>query len=284
MRVKGYLFLVLVPLIPWLQWTIDRRVGERQDDGVLYLRTGEQVRKLSPGFEDLMADIYWLRAVQYNGRQRLKPGKVPFTHLDELVDITTTLDPRLEIAYWYGAVFLSEDLPYGKGSPQEGRALLEKGARNLPHSWRIRQYLAFVHYLYLKDPRAAAATLVEGSRLPGAPFWLETLAASILVEGDERDRARSMWTHLYEQAQDQAMKENARYNLQRLDALDVVDAYNEALRAEARRGRVPQSMAEARALVGGRLPEADPTGVPYAYDRDAGTVAIAPRSPLWRSR
>ena len=75
--------------------------------------SGEQVKRLVPGFRSLAADIYWLRTVQYFGAERLfSPGK-RFELLEPLTEITTTLDPRLEVAYRYGAIFLGERVPLG---------------------------------------------------------------------------------------------------------------------------------------------------------------------------
>ena len=66
----------------------------------------------------IVADIYWIRAVQYFGRTRLdaRPGK-SYDLLYPLLDITTTLDPQFNLAYRFGAVFLAEAYPGGAGQP-----------------------------------------------------------------------------------------------------------------------------------------------------------------------
>jgi len=102
------LLVLLLPAVPWLQTQIDRRAGGfRVQEEVLYLWSGTHVKRLFPGFEALAADVYWLRTVQYFGGERLFRADKRFELLRPLVDITTTLDPRLEIAYRYGAIFLS---------------------------------------------------------------------------------------------------------------------------------------------------------------------------------
>ena len=104
--------LLVAPLVPWSQAEIDRRFGRyRAQQEVLYLWSGEHVKRMLPGFEALAADVYWLRTVQYFGGERLFAQDKRFELLRPLVDITTTLDPRLEIAYRYGAIFLSEPPP-----------------------------------------------------------------------------------------------------------------------------------------------------------------------------
>lgn len=60
--------LLLVPL----ERALDRAAGPSgQGRDVLYLPSGAVLRRLSLGHEGLLADIYWTRAVQYFGRQRL---------------------------------------------------------------------------------------------------------------------------------------------------------------------------------------------------------------------
>ena len=139
------------------QARIDVTAGRfRAQEEVLYLWSGEHVKRLVPGFENLAADLYWLRTVQYFGGQRLFVSDKRFELLRPLIDITTTLDPRLEIAYRYGAIFLSEPPPLGAGRPREGVEVLERGVSALPDSWRLRQDLGFFHFLFLGDAHTAS--------------------------------------------------------------------------------------------------------------------------------
>src|SRR5688572_22397892 len=94
------LALLLGLAVPWTQARIDERFGKhRAQQEVLYLWSGEQIKRMVPGFENLLADIYWLRTVQYFGGQRVYATDKRFDLLLPLVNITTTLDPRMEIAY-----------------------------------------------------------------------------------------------------------------------------------------------------------------------------------------
>jgi hypothetical protein len=277
---------LLVPLIPWSQAQVDRHVGAfRSQEEVLYLWSGEHVKRLFPGFETLAADVYWLRTVQYfGGERRFSTGK-RFELLEPLVNITTTLDPRLEIAYRYGAIFLSEEPPAGAGRPREGIALLERGVRNNPLSWRLRQDYGFFHELYLHDTQRAAAILNEAAALPGAAFWLRTLAADLLLKGGSRADARRMWQQMYEQGEEGIIKENARLRLAILDSLDVADRLT-ALAGEQRlrTGSYPARLEELRAAGLWSGPLTDAEGTPFGYDAASGQVSISHASKLWRPR
>ena len=276
--------LLLAPAIPWSQARIDAAVGRfRAQDEVLYLWSGQQARKLFPGFEALAADIYWLRTVQYFGGQRVFAAGKSFELLRPLIDITTTLDPRLEIAYRYGAIFLSEPPPFGAGRPREGVEVLETGVRNLPRSWRLQQDLGFFYYLHLHDPGRAADILNRAADIPGAAYWLRTLAADLLSKGGDREHARRMWQQMYEQAEPGAIRENAKEHLRCLDSLDLADRLTQLAHGLAERtGHAPATLQQLRAAAAGRLPTVDAAGVPFSYDPEKGLVAIARDSPMWR--
>jgi hypothetical protein len=285
-RRLAVLLLALVPAVPWSQSRIDRRVGvSRAQEEVLYLWSGDQVRNLFPGFEGLAADVYWLRTVQYFGGQKLFSREKDFALLRPLVEITTTLDPRLEIAYRYGAVFLSEPPPTGAGRPHEGIEVLEKGVRNLPRSWRLRQTLGFSHFLYLGDAQRAAAVLEEAAALPGAAFWLRTLAAQLLAQGGDRASSRKMWQQMHDQEEEGILRENAQVQLAILDSLDRADHLTGLVAEfEQRFGRRPERVQELQraGLWGGPL--TDLKGVPFSYDVSTGQVSISQDSRLWRPR
>ncbi len=284
MRLRALAVLVLVPIVPLTQRAIDRRRGpEEGGRKSLYLWSGPQVRRLGDGFSDVLADVYWLRTVQYFGGQRAFGQGKNFALLRPLIDITTSLDPRLEIAYRYGATFLAEPSPNGAGDPQSGIEILRKGVQQIPDSWRLRQDLALFHYFFLGDARTASAVLLEAAKLPGAPPILKALAAELLVRRGDRGLSRALWLRIYEEAEPGPMKDNAALHLAQIDALDGVDAILGALQAfRARAGRWPASLDELRRaqIIQGTL--ADPAGIPFDYNPETGQVSVAPASPLWR--
>lgn len=285
-RIALPLVVVLVFAMIGAQQGIDARLGSfRVQEESLYLWSGRQVKTMAPGFENLLADLYWLRTVQYFGGQRVYAKDKKFELLEPLIEITTTLDPRLEIAYRYGAIFLSEPNPIGAGRPQEGVAFLQRGMENLPLSWRLRQDLGFYTHLFLHDSVRAAQILHEAAQIKGAPYWLDTLGASLLAKGGDRPAARRMWQQMFDQAEPGAIKANARENLRVLDAADQVDEAQAAVAAYTRdKGRLPRSLAELFASGTLRRSPVDDAGVPLAFDAASGAVSIAPQSPLWRPK
>ncbi|HXB55270.1 MAG TPA: hypothetical protein VN461_10830 [Vicinamibacteria bacterium] len=285
MKLRLYLVLALLPAVPLAQHRLDSLTGGfRAQEEVLYLWSGKQVRRLFPGFEALAADIYWLRTVQYFGGQHIFERGKRFDLLYPLIDITTTLDKRLEIAYHYGAIFLSEPPPMGAGNPQQGIAVLERGTKALPTVWRLSQDLGFFYFLYLHDAHKAADILDEASHIPGAPFWFRTLAADLLAKGGDRETSRRMWKQMYDQAEEGVIKSNAFIRLQILDALDQADRLTAMVQEfERRAGRRPRSLGELGALGVEPASRRDPAGLAFDYDSEKGQVTVSKESPLWRT-
>lgn len=280
MKYAGLVAVPMLALAIWLQSRIDDRMGSGPQRESLYLWSGEHVRRLAPGLEGLAADVYWLRTVQYFGSRHTFAQDHQMPLLGALLDITVTLDPRMEVAYRYGATFLAEPVPLGAGRPREAVALLERGAKALPDNWRIRQDLGFFYFLHLDDYRRAAEVLLEASELPGAAFWLKSMAADIVARGGDRATARRMWQQIAEQS-DGPVRANALVHLQVLEALEQAERLGGLVESFTRQvGRRPRSLQELGAHFHART--VDSSGVPFVYDAETGRVRVSPQSTLHR--
>jgi tetratricopeptide (TPR) repeat protein len=182
----------------------------------LYVTSGETIGTLALGFDAVLADVYWIRAVQHYGRDRRSlTYKGRYELLGPLVDITTTLDPHFTTAFVFGALFLAEPLPNGPNRLDLAVALLEKGLRAEPDHWQYAQYLGFLYYWHTGDRQAAARQFERAAAIPGAPVWLKPLAANMFVEGGDRDAARMLLEGLL-QSEEPWIRDLARRKLQEL--------------------------------------------------------------------
>jgi hypothetical protein len=282
-RLHPLLVLLLVPLVPAASRRAQASLGTEGRTEVLYVWSGPQVRRLADGFANVLADIYWLRTVQYFGAQHAFAEKSNFALLRPLIDITTSLDPRMEIAYRYGATFLAEQYPAGAGDPAAAIEVLGKGVQANPLNWRLRQELALFHYFFMKDGDTASRILVEAARLPGAPHILETLAADVQSRRGDRQTARTLWKRIYDESEPGPMRDNAAIHLAQLAALDGLDAIHAAAESyRAQSGAWPASLADLQRarLLQGNL--SDPTGVPFDYNPETGKASVSQKSDLWR--
>ncbi len=264
---------------------IRQRVAPRssQEEGGLYLRSGTTIARIGLAYDAVLADVYWIRAVQYFGRTRLShdPDK-RYDLLYPLLDIATTLDPRFTIAYRFGAIFLAEAFPDGPGRPDQAIALLRKGLAADPAQWLYAQDAGFVYYWWLQDYRTAAAWFDRASRISGAPWWLRSLAATTLADGGDRRASRQLWEQIYRTADNEWLRNNAQLRLAQLDAMDQIDALTALVgRFKAVTGRQPGTWNALVASGWFRSIPVDPAGVPFDLDPSSGGVSVAKRSPLF---
>jgi hypothetical protein len=265
-----------------LQLKIDApRSALLQEEDELVLRSGPLLKLMSLEYAPLMADIYWTRVVQYYGDKQARHD-ANIELLWPLLDVTTTLDPQLLVAYRFGSTFLSQPPPSGAGRPDLGIQLIERGIRENPDYWRFYEDLGFIYYFELKDYKRAAEAFSEGSKKPGAMIWMKTFAARIASQGGTRDISAQLWSEVYDSATDANIKNNALLHLKLLKAeadceqLDIL-----AAEYERRYGRKATSMRE---LVEARLISnfpVDPEGYAYAFNAE-GKAQLNPGSPLYK--
>jgi hypothetical protein len=217
-----------IPLLLTAVWGVSRlnepRVEALQPGpDVLNVSSARVIRALSLGYDALMADIYWTRAVQYYGDKRHAVEKDPasqrvehYAMLDPLLEITVALDPQLVVAYKFGAAFLTEPSPRGAGRPDLGVRLLRKAIANNPGQWRLRADLGMIYYEN-RDYRSAAQAYLEGSRLPQADEWMKVMAAKIAQEGGTPAISLFLWTQIYNSTKDPMIRKNALDHLQQLE-------------------------------------------------------------------
>ena len=210
-----------------------------------------------------------------------RDGKPGYELLYPLLDLTTTLDPRFNIAYRFGAIFLSAPLPGGAGRPDLAVALLEKGLRESPGKWEYMHDIGFVYYWDLHDYPKAAEYFNRGADMPGAPWWLRSVAATTLARGGDRGASRLLWRQLYETAPDDRGRQAASLKLLQLDALDQMEDLQSADRCLCRTTRRTAAIvADARRR--GRAPgvPVDPGGTPYELS-ESGRVILSMSSTLF---
>lgn len=251
--------------------------------GLLYVRSTAVVRRSVLDYDAIAADIYWIRALQHFGEERLSPpGHVrTYALLYPLLDLTTTLDPYFSIAYRFGAIYLGEPYPGGPGRPDLAVALLQKGLAAQPSKWQYLMDLGFVQYWHLHDYAAAATAFTSASELPGAPSWLRPLAAVTLAEGGHRAASRALWQQLA-QSDEPWLRDSARLRLAQLDAMDVIESLEARLRPfrETHPGEPVtwERLAAATLLPGVPV---DSSGTPFTLDPATGAISVAPESKLF---
>ena len=249
----------------------------------VYFTSGDGVGRLALSFKSVLADVYWIRAIQYFAATRLKGAPAPATDLlYPLLDIATTLDPAFNIAYRFGAIFLAEGRDRGLSHPELAIKLLDKGFVNNPHKWHYLYDKAFVYYWTYRDARTAAHWFGEAGKVPGSAEWLPGLSAYMLAQGGDRRSSRFLFEQILQTAEHEYMKTTAQWRLGQLDVLDLIDQLNPVLDryavATGTRAASWEPLVAAGWLVGVPV---DPDGLPLVIDRVSGHAALDPRSSFF---
>lgn len=259
----------------------------------LYLN-GATVKRASLGFNGLVADWYWMRSLQYVGRKVLASGQglqldnlgtLNLKLLAPLLDTATTLDPQFMEPYEYAAIVLPTI------DVREATRITYKGIAANPSSWRLYQHLGYI-YWEGHDYAAAQQTYSQGAKLPGAPAWMEAMAARMAVEGGSRATAQEIYRRMYEQSGDDKVKEMARRRLLQLSALDLQDGLRRTVESyKSQTGKCPFSWREMGPALRSSKMKLDQTGAPidpsgaaYLLISEKCEVKIDPQSEAAEKR
>lgn len=250
----------------------------------------ETARRLSLGFNGLVADWYWLRSLQYVGRKvDAYKGDITLDNmtplgirtLGPLLDHATTLDPQFMAAYEFGAVVLPSI------DRDAAINLVQKGIRANPGSWRLYHQLGYIYWQAGRYSDASEA-YAEGARLPGAPAWMGAMAAQMNVQGGSREVAREMYRRIYDESADEQVRSLALKRLAQIDSLDerdlirraLADFQTRALRCPSFWREVAPALRAARLKLSADGSPLDPAGFPYVLDAGACDVRLDEHSPI----
>jgi len=266
---------------------IDPAMAEEQ----LYL-AGTTAKRVSLGFNGLVADWYWMRALQYVGRKVISApgtfqldnlGQLNLKQLAPLLDTATTLDPEFMEPYEYAAVVLPGI------DVAEAIRITKKGIAANPSAWRLYQHLGYINWQQ-RNFREAGEAYRRGAELPGAPAWMKVMEARMAGEGSSRNTAREIYLRMYEQTGDEQVKNIARRHLLYLDSLDQREGLRKVLLVyQSKLGHCPGSWQQIepalhtlRLALDSTGAPLDPSGTPYILMASKCDVDLDPKTEVPR--
>lgn len=197
------LVFLLLALVARLQIELDQRVDQQttQFDKLRLLPRGEVLRPALLGFHHLGADLLWLRVVQVFGARVVT--EQDYEWLYHALDVVTTLDPQYTYVYDAGGTILAEFA----NRVDLSNKLLEKGVHANPASWRLPFVLGFNHFFHLQNYLKAGEYMGMAAKIPGRPYYVDTLAARLFVEGGSPAMALQYLETMLQQTSDPQLKE-----------------------------------------------------------------------------
>jgi hypothetical protein len=218
----------------------DRAIASRtsddpRDDRALVL-SPKAARVASLGYDELAADVAWAYTLIYygDGMQR----KTALGHVDKLLELVNTLDPRFRRPYHWGGYATT----FRQGGPTQDEyrasiAVLERGAEEFPDDWEMAWLLGTRYFLDLKGRDEAetqrfkelgAAWIERAMRLPDAPSDLPLLAASMRTKLGQRERALGQLREMMLTTTDEKVRKQLEERYAELASSDASQAIAEA--------------------------------------------------------
>jgi len=152
-----------------------------------YYPSGSWLKAMSFGESVFLADLTWLRAVQYYGEHRQLDNKFDLLHM--AFDVVTNFDPRHQNAYVFGGTSLAQE---GRQFAK-GEELLLKGRAADPEAWIYPFELGFIHYVERRD-HISGSRRRRGSRpAPGTSSALRPSPPSGAATGSAPSNSGRWW-------------------------------------------------------------------------------------------
>ena len=191
------------------------------------LPSPEIMKVVTLGYDNFIADILWLQAIQYVGSTN--DISVLLHELYSLINTVITLNPQFIEPYIFGAYALSDNKEFEKAVN-----ILEKGVKNNPEEWYLSYQLGFLYYIKKKNKLATARYLEKASEIPGSPLFLKQLAATLYSkEGNDLDISIRLWQSVYDKAKEEGDKINLEKAYKKLVELKIekdLQALREAIK------------------------------------------------------
>ena len=167
------------------------------------------LRKLSPssvgavflGQRRVMADLHWIRILQYCGESRNKDEE--YTRLLEYCLEAITLDPEYEKIYHFGAVYLARYV----GRPREANLLLRRGLQSLKDQKarsRLLLYLAAIQFEGEGRDRDVIRYLTQIILDADYPPLLPPILANALERSGDVAGALRIWRSVRQQEKEES--------------------------------------------------------------------------------
>jgi hypothetical protein len=193
---RALLALAIVGAIAWSEARLPD--GPASGDDGAFVPDPGLAQLAAFGFETLLGDYYWMRAVQIVGSEAGPVGRS--ASIGRLIDVVTTLDPWVSHPYKFAALWMTDD----ESAVRKANELLRRGIEYHPQDWLLRFHLGFNHFFYFGENAEAAEVIEPAVAMQGAPRYLGRLVARLRSDagGGDIEAAASFLAELLRQNDD----------------------------------------------------------------------------------
>jgi hypothetical protein len=209
------MLIILAGIAVWhIQFNLDlsrhKTIEVQVVEELMYFPSGKFLKPAVIEYQTALADLVWLRAIQYYGKHLTSNQK--YEYLAHIFDILSYLDNRFTGAFHFGALVLAWDARQA----HEALKLLQQGISHNPLNWQLVFDAGFINYMLTKDYITAGYYFEIASKLPETWNVNARWAAFAYAKGGSTDLAIEIWSSIYLSTENRKLKELAERNLIKL--------------------------------------------------------------------
>jgi hypothetical protein len=242
--------LVFLALAVVAQKRFDAIVGEHFDIRApihRFAMPAGVVKHLAFGFDHMLADYYWVTAIQDFNKWDRHDVFYP-----EYFRIIATLDPTF--AYPYNFAILTVPNKYDRHSLSWLSDIADRGITALPKNWEIPFYTGVQFHVVGKSREEATKYIAIADAIPTRPDMVHTTYAIYLMhDASEYKRSRALFEAIAETTTNDETKKMAE---ERIALLDIMEKFDQTIAEfKKNKGEYPNDFAEL--FKDGYLPPSD---------------------------
>ncbi|MCW5821238.1 MAG: hypothetical protein KIT34_00455 [Cyanobacteria bacterium TGS_CYA1] len=200
--------IVLIAIVQICRHNVEQFKATFSQDKVVFIPSPHGIKLISLGFDQLLADCYWLLFVSYVGDTPAREND-KFAYADEYLDLITGLDPYLVKAYWFAAFTVG----YEQRRPNKAAELIERGIRANQDNWYLPFIAGINQYLYAGNEVTAAKYYRQAAKYPEAPKWLSRQASILESKIPSKVKEINVWSNIYYSETEPRVREMAKQKL-----------------------------------------------------------------------
>jgi hypothetical protein len=130
-----------------------------------------------------------------------------------LLDRVTTVDPHFLFPYIFGGVYVLMDT----GNLDDAEALLRKGLKENPESWKMPFYLGWIYWMYRGDPIQSREFMIQAVGKPECPEYVYRILGGVSREANEETLTRAYLEGILESIENPDIRSKIEALLKQLD-------------------------------------------------------------------
>lgn len=232
-------FVILVVLglvVHYCQGKLDANLRVQQVRSEVFPKP-EILQLLSLGYDQILADIYWLSFIQYFGDNEARNSD-HYAKCYDYLNLVSALDPHFVQAYWFALFAVGTE----QKRPDLASKIISRGLAANQDNWYLPYIAGVNEFINSRNDKEAAKYYKMAAKFPGSPPWLARQAQILdtnlprlvkeirtwntvyqsnpdgLVRAAARDKLIGLWRYVYRHTPDDRFRREVVKQLEKLGA------------------------------------------------------------------